>query len=242
MNKGEPVDNFTAPPHPKGINLEGERVRLVPLRADLHADDLFAANALDADGENWTWLPYGPFEKVGDYADWIGGFAGGDDPVFFAISGMADGKAVGVASYLRIKPDSGSIEVGHINYSPLLQRTAEGTEAMYLMMRWAFEAGYRRYEWKCNALNRRSRQAAQRLGFSYEGVFRQATISKGRNRDTAWFACIDKEWAALKSCFEQYLAAGNFDADGAPRTSLSALTLPHLYKLDDMALSGDKEL
>ena len=237
MSKAEPVGDFVVPPHPKGITLEAGRVRLVPLEADRHAADLFAANALDAEGANWTWLPYGPFDKLDDYADWIRGFGGGDDPVFFAILGKADGKAVGVASYLRIKPEDGSIEVGHINYSPLLQRTAAGTEAMFLMMEWAFEAGYRRYEWKCNARNRRSRQAAQRLGFSYEGVFRQATMSKGHNRDTAWFACIDKEWGGLKTCFEEYLSAGNFDADGRPKVSLSSLTGPILYKRDDMDFS-----
>ena len=237
MSKAERVDAFTTPPHPKGINLEGERVRLVPLEADLHAADLYAANALDAEGANWTWLPYGPFEKIEGYADWIRGFAGGDDPVFFAIMLKADEKAVGVASYLRIKPNDGSIEVGHINYSPLLQRTAAGTEAMFLMMKWAFEAGYRRYEWKCNALNRRSRKAAQRLGFSYEGVFRQATISKGHNRDTAWFACIDKEWGRLKSCFEEYLSKENFDTDDKPKVSLSSLTGSILYKRDDMDFS-----
>jgi RimJ/RimL family protein N-acetyltransferase len=138
-----------------------------------------------------------------------------------------------VASFLRINPNDGSIEVGHINYSPLLQRTKEGTEAMFLMMKWAFESGYRRYEWKCNALNLASRKAAQRLGLSYEGVFRQMSISKGRNRNTAWFAAIDNEWLALKRCFETYLSADNFDENKQPIISLSALTKPILYKKDN---------
>jgi RimJ/RimL family protein N-acetyltransferase len=135
---------------------------------------------------------------------------------------------VGVASYLRITPASGSIEVGHINYSPLLQRTPAATEAMYLMMRRAFEAGYRRCEWKCDALNARSRSAAQRLGLSYEGVFRQATIYKGRNRDTAWYAAIDKEWPELESAFVRWLDVANFDGEGKQRVSLAELTGPVL--------------
>jgi hypothetical protein len=125
--------------------------------------------------------------------------------------------------------------VGHINYSPLLQKTREGTETMYLMMKWAFESGYRRYEWKCNALNIKSRYAAQRLGLSYEGVFRQMAINKGRNRNTAWFASIYKEWNAVKACFETYLTDDNFNADRKLKVSLSELTKPLLYK------SGNKE-
>ena len=127
--------------------------------------------------------------------------------------------------------------MGHINYSPLLQRTTEATEAMFLMMKWAFDNGYRRYEWKCNALNLRSRNSAQRLGFSYEGVFRQMAIVKGRNRDTAWFAIIDKEWGKVEDCFKKFLFSGNFDKEGRPRVSLSALTKPLLYKLDNLDCS-----
>jgi RimJ/RimL family protein N-acetyltransferase len=133
---------------------------------------------------------------------------------------------VGIASYLRIDPHNGSIEVGHINYSPLLQRTPAATEAMYLMMKNAFDLGYRRYEWKCNALNAPSRAAALRLGFSYEGIFRQAAVVKGRNRDTAWYALIDKEWPALKESYLRWLDDSNFDEQGRQRTSLSLLTGP----------------
>jgi RimJ/RimL family protein N-acetyltransferase len=154
--------------------------------------------------------------------------AGKDDPQFHAIVDRATGQAVGVASYLRIDPAAGSIEVGHINYSPLLQRTVAATETMYLMMRRAFELGYRRYEWKCNALNAPSRGAAQRLGFSYEGVFRQARVDKGRNRDTAWYAMIDTEWPALDQAFRRWLDPANFDEQGRQRTSLSELTAPVL--------------
>ena len=149
----------------------------------------------------------------------------------FAIIDQATSRAVGVASYLRINPESGSIEVGHINFSPMLQSTIGATEAMYLMMRWAFMAGYRRYEWKCNALNLKSRRAAQRLGLSYEGVER-ANISKGRNRDTAWFAAIDPEWPVLRAAFKTWLQPDNFDLSGQQKRSLSELTDPVLVMRD----------
>jgi RimJ/RimL family protein N-acetyltransferase len=153
------------------------------------------------------------------------------DPMFYAVVQQGDGRAVGVASLMRINPASGSIEIGHINFSPLLQRKPSATEAMYLMMKWAFTAGYRRYEWKCNALNQPSRNAAMRLGLSYEGVFRQATISKGRNRDTAWYAGIDSEWPALKAAFETWLDPENFDTGGRQKQSLSTLTRPILVNI-----------
>lgn len=239
MKLGDSVEGFTPPPHPKGISLNGARVTLVPLDASAHAGALFEANGIDRDGVNWTYLPYGPFQTLADYTSWLEQIEGRDDPVFFTIIRASDGKPVGIASYLRINPGEGSIEVGHIHFSPLLQRTPEGTEAMLLMMQWAFESGYRRYEWKCNALNARSRKTAQRLGLSYEGVFRQATISKGRNRDTAWFAAIDKEWPRLKACFEAYLAPANWDQSMAPKQSLSALTKSVLVRVDSMEFSGE---
>jgi L-amino acid N-acyltransferase YncA len=147
------------------------------------------------------------------------------DPLIHAIIDTGSGKAVGVASYLRINPSAGTIEVGGLAYSPLLQRRPAATEAMYLMMRRAFdELGYRRYEWKCNALNAPSRAGATRLGFQFEGIFRQADVVKGRNRDTAWFAIIDREWPALRAAFERWLDPGNFDETGRQRVSLSSLT------------------
>ena len=182
------VQGFNAPPHPKGIVLNGKTVRLEPLNVEKHSEDLFESNSLDIQGLNWRYLPYGPFETLETFQKWLTDKATNDDPSFFTIVRLSDNKAVGVASFLRINSNDGSIEVGHINYSPLLQKTREGTETMYLMMKWAFDSGYRRYEWKCNALNVKSRYAAQRLGLSYEGVFRQMAISKGRNRNTAWFA------------------------------------------------------
>ena len=235
MKKGEVVSRFKVPPHPKGISIDGKLVSIKPLIANEFAEELFMANALDKEGINWEYLPYGPFENLSDYIDWIKSFEEHNDPVFFAIISKKLKKAIGIASYLRINPNDGLIEVGHINYSPLLQRTTEGTEAMFLMMQWAFDNGYRRYEWKCNALNMRSRKAAQRLGFSYEGVFRQMTISKGRNRDTAWFAIIDKDWQVIQKCFHQFLADINLDEKS--KYSLSSLTKPLLYKVDNMDCS-----
>ena len=234
MKQGEIVSKYKMPPHPKGITLEGDLVILKPLKASQFAEELFKANSIDEKGLNWAYLPYGPFETLGEYAQWIESFENGDDPVFFAIVSKKRNQAIGIASYLRINPAVGSIEVGHINFSPLLQRTTEATESMYLMMKWAFDNGYRRYEWKCNALNLKSRNAAQRLGFSYEGVFRQMTIVKGRNRDTAWFAMIDKEWQRIEECFKEYLSDSNFDKENQPIISLSSLTKPILFKLDNL--------
>jgi len=197
----------------------------------------FQSNSLDVEVANWAYLPYGSFNTLKSYQIWLEEAASKQDPTFFSIVRKRDDKAVGLASFLRINQTDGSIEVGHINCSPLLQRTREGTEAMFLMMEWAFENGYRRYEWKCNALNKKSRYAAQILEFSYEGVFRQMAIIKGRNRNTAWFAAIDKEWKSLKACYETYLTDDNFKADGTQKLSLSELTKPLLYKLDDKDFS-----
>ena len=148
----------------------------------------------------WTYLVYGPFARLEDYRTWAEKMAPSDDPLFHAIIDQTTGKAVGIAAYLRIEPAVGVIEVGHIALSPLVQRTPAATEAMYLMMRRVFdELGYRRYEWKCDSLNAPSRAAAERLGFRFEGIFRQATIYKGRNRDTAWYSVIDQEWPARKA-------------------------------------------
>ena len=237
MKVGKIVDGYKTPPNPKDISLDGELVKLVPLKAEKHSLNLFEANIKDKEGNIWTYLPYGPFDSIEKYSEWIKAVEDEKDPVFFAIIRKTDNKAAGVASFLRVKPSNGSIEVGHINFSPLLQCSTEGTEAMYLMMKWVFENGYRRYEWKCNALNVKSRNAAQRLGFSFEGVFRQMMISKGRNRDTAWFAIIDQEWEDFKKCFETYLSKDNFSKVGVQLVSLSSLTKPLLYKLDSMELS-----
>ncbi len=210
--------------------MHGRYCRIEPLDLARHARDLYDAYSHDRDGHNWTYLPYGPFATFDAYSAWVAHAVTPDDPLFHAIVDLPSGRAVGVASYLRIDPDAGSIEVGGLSFSPLLQRTPAATEAMYLMMQRAFALGYRRYEWKCDALNAPSRAAAQRLGLSYEGIFRQARVSKGRNRDTAWYATIDREWPALDRAFRQWLAPENFDADGRQRVRLSELTRPMLVK------------
>lgn len=225
---GEPVPGWKGAQRPPHEPLIGRRCRVEPLDPARHAAELHDANMLDASHRNWVYLPYGPFATLEDYTNWVTAVAAAADPMFHAIVDLATGSAVGVASYLRIDPPAGSIEVGHINYSPKLQRTIAATEAMYLMMKRAFDLGYRRYEWKCNALNSASRAAAQRFGFSYEGIFRQARVDKGRNRDTAWYAMIDKEWPALDRAFRQWLDPRNFDAKGRQLTSLTALTAPIL--------------
>ena len=225
---GFALDGWKPPPRPPRDPMVGRYCRVEPLDPVRHAADLYAANALDTDGRIWTYLPYGPIETFEDYLVWIDDYCRTSDPLFHAVVENTRGKAVGVASYLRINPASGTIEVGHINYSPLLQRTPAATEAMYLMMKRAFEFGYRRYEWKCDALNAKSRTAAQRLGLSFEGVFRQAAVYKGRNRDTAWYAAIDREWPALEAAFLRWLDPTNFDERGRQRLRLTDLTAPVL--------------
>lgn len=223
---GAPLPGWKPAPRPPRTPMEGRFCRVEPLDPARHGDPLWAANALDRDGRNFTYLTAGPFATPEAYFEWLNGSCRGDDPLFHAIVDRASGQAVGVASYLRIDPANGVIEVGHINYSPLLQRRPAATEAMHLMMKRAFELGYRRYEWKCDALNAPSRAAAQRLGFSYEGLFRQAVVYKGRSRDTAWYSVIDAEWPALRAAFERWLDPANFDAAGNQRVSLSSLTAP----------------
>ena len=223
--KGRPVPDWRAPPCPGPDVMQGRHARLERL-APHHAPALH--HAFSADDAVWDYLPYGPFDTLEGQADWVARMADGEDPYFYAIHDLSrpEAGALGVASYLRIAPAAGSVEVGHINFAPALQRTVAATEAMALMMGWAFDAGYRRYEWKCDALNAGSRRAAQRLGFSFEGVFRQAAVIKGRNRDTAWFAACDGDWPALREAFDRWLSPGNFDAEGRQRASLVTFTAP----------------
>ncbi|WP_166417498.1 GNAT family N-acetyltransferase [Cochlodiniinecator piscidefendens] len=217
-----PKLNWKTPARPDFDHLLGQYVRLERLSPDRHAADLHRANS--ADHGIWDYLPYGPFASAAAYHRWAREMAEGQDPVFFAIKSLQTGHFCGVTSYLRIAPEAGSIEVGHINFSPELQRTPAATEAMYLMMKWAFEAGYRRYEWKCDAANIGSRRAAQRYGFSYEGVFRQHLVVNDRNRDTAWFSILDGEWQALSEAFKTWLLPQNFDAQGHQIERLGDMT------------------
>jgi RimJ/RimL family protein N-acetyltransferase len=221
---GFPLPHWTPRPRPPRSAMDGRYCRVEPVDPARDAADLHAAYRRDTEGRNWTYLPYGPFARFEDYRDWLERAAASDDPFVHCIIDQRTDRAVGVASYMRIDAAAGVIEVGGINYAPPLQRTPAATEAMYLMMRRVFdELGYRRYEWKCDALNAPSRAAAQRLGFQYEGMFRQATVYKGRNRDTCWFSILDREWPALKQGFERWLDPGNFDASGRQRQSVSSL-------------------
>jgi RimJ/RimL family protein N-acetyltransferase len=227
---GVPVPGWAPPPRPGPAALDGRWARLERLDPARHGPEVHAANV--ADDAIWDYMPNGPYRREAEWRAWAEDVAAREDPFFYAIRDLSTGRAAGVASFLRISPEAGSIEVGWITLAPALQRTPAATEAMALMMAWAFEAGYRRFEWKCNALNLPSRRAAQRLGLSYEGVFRQATVVKGRNRDTAWFAAVDGEWPRLRDAFAAWLDPANFDEAGRQRVALSALTAPVLVARD----------
>ena len=218
---GAPLDVDLPRPVPPRAAMAGRFCSVTPfdIQADIHP--LFEAFSADTEDRIWTYLPYGPFASVKALTEWAERTCRGSDPMFHTIRDVA-GQPVGLASYLRIDPGNGSIEVGHINFAPALQRTPAATEAMFLMMCRAFDTlGYRRYEWKCDSLNAGSVRAATRLGFQYEGTFRQATHYKGRNRDTAWFSIIDKDWPAVKAAFVAWLDPSNFDANGLQRQRLS---------------------
>jgi RimJ/RimL family protein N-acetyltransferase len=218
---GAPLAGWTPPPRPLRAPLPGRWMRLEPLDPERHAEALHAANAQD--DRIWTWLPYGPFDGVAGYRSWAEAAAARDDPLFFAIATPEAGP-LGVASFMRIQPEAGSIEIGHICFSPPLQRSCAGTEALTLMAREAFRLGYRRLEWKCDARNGPSRRLAERLGFSFEGVHRQAAVVKGRNRDTAWWSMLDGEAPTRLAAYDRWLDPANFDAEGRQRASLSELT------------------
>jgi RimJ/RimL family protein N-acetyltransferase len=204
------------------VALEGELVRLEPVDVARHAQQLFAAQS--GAPELWEYLPYGPFEGETVFRTWLAERAATSDPLFYAIIDRSTGRALGMASFLRVEPDHGVIEVGHIWYSPALQRTRLATEAMFIMARHVFDdLGYRRYEWKCNALNEPSRRAAVRLGFTFEGVFRQHMVIKGENRDTAWYSMLDAEWPAAKAAFQAWLRPENFDSEGRQLRPLAKL-------------------
>ncbi|MGA3038186.1 MAG: GNAT family protein [Vulcanimicrobiaceae bacterium] len=218
---GEALPNWTPRPLPSGTPLSGRYCRLERLEAR-HGEQLYAAAAQD-DASAFTYLFYGPFKDLGEFDEWLRGACASQDPLYYAIIESASGTVVGFASFLRMEPRVGVIEVGNVYFSRRLRQTPAATEAMYLMMRYAFvDLGYRRYEWKCDSLNAPSRKAADRLGFIFEGIFRQAVIYKGRNRDTAWFSVIDKEWPKVGRALEEWLDPANFDA-GRQRKSLAGL-------------------
>ncbi len=221
---GAAVADWAPRPRPSRTPLEGVYCRVEPLDAAVHAAELYAANSEAEDGRFWTYLGMEPFPSLESYRSWLTQMAAGEDPLFFAIRDRRDGRAAGVFSYMRLDPAMGVIELGNVNFAPRLQRTRVATEAIFLMLENAFEQlGYRRFEWKCDSLNAPSRAAALRLGFTYEGMFRQATVYKGRNRDTTWFSIIDREWPALKRAYRAWLAPENFDEEGRQRARLSDL-------------------
>jgi len=220
---GAPLPDWTARPLPERKVIDGHYCRLEPLTHD-HADALWDAVSSAPDGRAWTYLPVGPFAHKDDYLDHITRAAASRDPLHYAVIDKRSGLAVGSLALMRIDPKNGVIEVGHVTFSPLLQRTPLSTEAQFLLMRYVFEQlGYRRYEWKCDSFNAPSRAAAERLGFQFEGIFRQAIVYKARSRDTAWFSIMDHEWPGLRTAFERWLATENFDAEGQQLTRLQAL-------------------
>ncbi|MGY3896362.1 GNAT family N-acetyltransferase [Aeromonas enterica] len=220
---GAPLPDWRGAEFPPRRPLSGWGCRLEPLDPERHGSGLWQAFSADS-GAMWTYLTSGPFADEAAMGSWLRACAAKADPQFYIIMDAKSGQALGLASYLRIDPLAGSIEVGWLHFSPALQQSRLATAAMVLMMANAFALGYRRYEWKCNALNQSSWRAALRLGFSYEGTFRQNRVDKGRARDTAWFSVIDGEWPALKDCFERWLAEENFDEAGRQRLRLSELT------------------
>jgi len=216
------VDSHPAK-RPERVTLKGRLVTLAPLDAGAHAEALYEGSHGDAARERvWTYLGDGPYRSLDEFRANIGNKASSPDPLFFAVVDNASGRAVGYQTLMRIDAPNRVIEVGNVMYTPAMQRTASATEAQYLFARYVFDVlGYRRYEWKCHSLNARSRRAAERFGFTFEGIFRQHVIVKGRNRDTAWFAMLDSEWPARKAAFERWLEPDNFDGAGRQKRTLT---------------------
>jgi len=221
---GPAVDNWSARPRPSRTDMVGRYCRLEPVNLQRHEIELFAAYREAPDGRDWTYLFSDRPDSPADFHTYLAKLEKSDDPLHFTIIDSEAGSAVGTAALMRIEPAHGVIEVGGITFSPRLKKTRAATESMYLMMRRAFdELGYRRYEWKCDSLNAPSRAAATRYGFTYEGIFRQAIVYKGRSRDTAWFSITDVEWPRVRAAFEAWLDPANFNADGQQKRQLSDL-------------------
>ena len=207
---------------PARTAIDGDLVRLEVLDPERQAISLFNSSHVPGAERLWEHLPYGPFAGQAEFTAWLEQRAASADPLFYAVVDWESMRALGMASYLRIKPDNGVIEIGHIWFAPELQRTRKATEAVFLLARTAFDdLCYRRLEWKCDSLNIPSRRAADRFGFTFEGIFRQHMIVKGRNRDTAWFSMTDGEWPSRKAAFDAWLAPENFDAEGRQRRALA---------------------
>ena len=223
---GAPVPEWRPVERPSRTSMEGRYCRIEALDPERHAADLFEAYSPEPAARLWTYMPQEWFGTEAKLRDWMATAAESEDPLFYTLIERESGRAVGIAAYMRIVPEHGVIEVGNIAFAPRLQRTPIATEAMFLMMKRVFnELGYRRYEWKCDSHNAPSRRAAERFGFQYEGLFRQAIVYKGRNRDTAWFAMTDEDWPAIEAVFEKWLDPSNFDADGQQISKLSDLMM-----------------
>ena len=221
---GDAVPGWTGVAAPPRTPMFGRFCNLEPLEVDRHLDDLFEAYAEDTQGRIWTYMAEEPFATLDDFRAWMEPASQTNDPLFHAIIDTSNGKAMGMAAYMRIKPVFGVIEVGSISYSPRLQKTTAATEAMFLMMQRVFdELAYRRYEWKCDSLNAASGRAAGRLGFTYDGLFKQAILYKGRNRDTAWYSILDSDWPKIRKATLQWLDAENFDGKGRQKLKLKDL-------------------
>ena len=222
---GEGVTTLPSDKVPERRPIEGSRVTLEPLEPENHAELLYAASHETAEAkEIWNFLPDGPFKDPASFKAWASAMTVDADRAVFAFRDKVTGRVAGMATYLDIRPSHGSIEMGYIWFAPFLQRTPQSTEALFLMLRYAFdELQYRRMQWRCNALNRKSRATALRLGFTFEGVFYQHMVVKGHNRDTAWYSILDSEWSRIRGNFEAWLAPSNFDAQGRQRQSLRAL-------------------
>ena len=218
------LEHWQAARTPDAAVLQGNRVRLERLDPARHSDNLWLAlHGADADPHMWTYMGYGPFASPADFTQWLNSLGNSGDAVFYTVIANSSGQALGLLSYLNICPAHGSIEIGHVCFGNALQRSTLASETVYLLARYAFELGNRRLEWKCDNANLRSKRAAERFGFTYEGLFRQHLIRKGRNRDTAWFSLLDHEWPAQQRAFERWLAADNFTEQGQQRQRLQEL-------------------
>ncbi len=221
---GVAVPGWTGVDRPSRTSMEGRFCRIEPLATERHLPDLFEAYSDDTGGKLWTYMTDGPFDSIDELRNWMEPACAFDDPLFHALIDLTTEKAVGMAAYMRIKPKLGVIEVGSVTYSTRTQGTSVATEAMFLMMRRVFnELGYRRYEWKCDSLNAASCRAAERLGFTFDGLFEQAVVYKGRNRDTAWYSILDRDWPPIEKAFVKWLSADNFDEHGQQKRKLQEL-------------------
>lgn len=217
---GSPLPNWTPAREIPKSEITGRYCRISPLIVAKHSADLFASFSKDREGSLWTYLPYGPFQDFNEYQKWLGEISRNPDPFFYTLFDLKSEKAIGVFALMRIDQSVGSIEIGHVAFSPELKRTRLATEAVFLAMQAVFQRGYRRFEWKCDSLNEASNKAALRFGFQFEGCFRQDRVYKKRSRDTNWYSIIDREWPSLEAEYQRWLNPENFNNDGQQITVL----------------------